>query len=265
MTRSEWSLIKLLAVLVVVAALFPAAVIGYRYFEENQLTSAPPPTPLAMFTLIPEPTSIIPTPTATPPLSVVLVLPRGWVQYSVAADNFAIAVPGTWQRLPLQQQELDSSLQLIRQTNPELAAALGSGAQELMRSGVKLWAYDSSAQALNARLATTLTVTHQGLKNPVSFDTFVVVNVKQIGDLGSRVCDVTHEHFALPNVTAERVRYNLIFRYNDGSSLTSAITQYLVLSGQDSYTLTFAAPADQAERVKATFDQSAGTFRLLNP
>lgn len=265
MTASEWSLVRRLAAIVLVAALFPIAALTYRLYinpdvaTQSVLTATP-----VLFTLVPESTNrlILATPPAT---SIVLVVPNGWSEYSVPDQNFAIAVPPTWRRLPVTAPDLDASLQVIRQSNPELATALGTSAQELMQSGVKFWAYDPDPDSLKSKFATNLTITRQTLPDEVTFDAYVLVNVNQIEQLSTRQGPVSHERVTLSNLPAEKIRYNIVFQSPDGTNITSAIVLYLLLYRNDAYVLTYATRLEQLDGYAATFNQSAATFRLTAP
>lgn len=265
MTPSEWSLVRRLAAIVLVAALFPIAALTYRLYINPDIPpgSVLTATPV-LFTLVPESTNrlILATPQAT---SIVLVVPNGWSEYPVPDQNFAIALPPTWRRLPINSSELDAALQVVRQSNPELATALGASAQELLQSGVKFWAYDPDPSSLKSNFATNVTVTRQTLPNEVSFDAYVLVNVSQIEQLSTRQGSVSHERVTLSNLPAEKIRYNIVFQSSDGTSITSAITLYLLLYRNDAYVLTYATRLEQLDHYAATFDQSAATFRLTGP
>jgi hypothetical protein len=265
MTNREWSLVWRVAAILLVAALFPIGAVLYRLFINPDLPSdaAVTSTPV-LYTLVPNFANqvIIGTPK---PTAVVLVVPNGWTNYPVEDQNFSIAVPATWQRLPVNAPELDAALEAIRQSNSELATSLGASAQQLMRSGVKFWAYDPDPNSLSGKFATNLTVTRQILPSEVSFDAYVLVNVNQIEQLSSRQGPVSHQRLNLSSVPAERIRYNLVFQASDGTNMTSAITLYLLLNRDNAYVLTFATRLEQIDHYAATFDQSAATFRFLAP
>lgn len=261
MTNNEWSLVRRVAAILLIAALFPIGAVGYRFFVNSDTGLDAAPTP-PLFTLVPVVSSqgrlAVPTPSP-----IVLVVPNGWTNYPVEEENFSIAVPTAWQRLPVTGQELDASLSAIRSSNPDLANSLGSSAQQLMRTGVKFWAYDPDPASLGGRFATNLTITRQTLPTEVSFDAYVLVNVNQIEQLSSRQGAVTHERVGLADQGAEKIRYNLAFRSPDGTNITSAITLYLLLNRDSAYVLTFATRLEQVDHYAATFDQSASTFRFL--
>jgi hypothetical protein len=265
MTNREWSLVWRVAAILLIAALFPVGAVVYRLFTGPDLPSdATGTTTPLLYTLVPNLTNLalVGTPRPTP---VVLVVPNGWTNYTVEDQNFSIAVPTTWQRLPVNAQELDAALEAVRQSNSELADSLGASAQQLIRSGVKLWAYDPDPNSLSGKFATNLTVTRQALPNEVSFDAYVLVNVNQIERLTSRQGELSHQRINLSGVSAEKIRYNLLIQTPDGAGITSAITLYLLLNRDNSYVLTYATRLEQLEHYATTFDQSAATFRFLAP
>jgi hypothetical protein len=265
MTSREWRLVWRVAAILLVAALFPVGAVVYRLFLSPDMPSdaAATITPV-LFTLVPELNNlaVVGTPRPTP---VVLVVPNGWTDYTVEDQNFSIAVPATWQPLPVNAQELDAALEAIRQSNSELATSLGASAQQLIRSGVKFWAYDPDPNSLSGKFATNLTVTRQALPTEVSFDAYVLVNVNQIEQLSSRQGAVSHQRVDLSGAPAEKVRYNLVSQAPDGTSITSAITLYLLLNRDNAYVLSYATRLEQLSHYSATFDQSAATFRFLAP
>lgn len=265
MTTNEWGLVKRIAAILLLAAFVPVGAVLYRlFFNPDTLSVAVPTVTPFLYTLVPNSANQVTIGTPQP-TAFVVVVPNGWTNYPVEDQNFSIAVPSSWQRLPVDAEELDASLEAIRQGNPELATLLGASAQQLIRSGVKFWAYDPDPASLNSKFATNVTVTRQTLPNAVSFDAYVLVNVNQIEQLSSRQGEVTHQRIALFNLPAEEVRYNLVFQSSDGTNITSAITLYLLLYRETAYVLTYATRLEQMGHYAATFDQSAATFRLLAP
>lgn len=265
MTNNEWGWVKRVTAILLVAALFPIGAVVYRLLiNADTLAIAEPTITPVLYTLVPNSTNM-PTLGTPRPTDLVVVVPNGWANYLVEGESFSIAVPSSWQRLPVNPQELDASLEAIRKSNPELATSLGAGAQQLMRSGVKFWAYDPDPASLNSKFATNLTVTRQSMPNEVSFDAYVLVNVNQIEQLSSRQGPVNHERTTLDNLLAEKIRYNLTSQSPDGASITSAITLFLLLDHANAYVLTYATRLEQIDHYASTFDQSASTFRLVAP
>jgi len=197
------------------------------------------------------------------PTSVVVVVPNGWSEYAMPENGFAISVPTPWQRLAVKPQELDAALQTIRTSNPELANALGSNAQTLMQNGVKFWAFDLNADPRASDFVTNLTVTRQALPNAVSFENFVTVNLNQLNALSTRNSDIVNERTSIAGQPAQRIRYLLTLDNQEGAPVTSAITQYLVLSARGAYVLTYATRSDLNATYQPVFDQSARSLRFI--
>ncbi len=261
MTTNESRFLKRLIIFLVVAALCPLIAFGYRVALNVAPDSALSPAPI--FTLVPAVGNVA---LATPaPTSVVVVVPNGWSEYALPDSGFAISAPTTWQRLPVQKAELDAALQTVRQSNPELAQALGENAEALVQSGVKFWALDLTPETLQANFATNVTVTRQALPNAVSFDTFIAVNLKQLEALSSRNSEIVHERTSIAGQPAERVRYLLTLNREQDAPMTVAITQYLVLNGRNAFALTFATRTDLADKYRGVFDQSAASMRFIGP
>ncbi len=261
MTTSETRFLQRLIIFLVIAALCPLGAFAYRVVLNLAPESVPGPEPI--LTLVPVVGDVG---FATPaPTSVIVVVPNGWTEYPVPEAGFAVSVPTTWQRLPVKPLELDAALESVRQSNPELAAALGEHAAALIQSGVKFWAFDLTPENQRGGFATNLTVTRQSLPGAVSFDSFVAVNLTELNALSTRNSEIVNDRVTLGGQPAERVRYLLALNSEDGSPLTAAITQYLVLNGRNAFVLTYTARTDQADRYNAIFEQSAASLRFIGP
>lgn len=259
MTSSETRFLKRLILFLILAALCPLGAFAYRLGLNVAPDVVPGPAPI--YTLVP---AVGQLGLATPiPTSVVVIVPNGWSEYAMPENGFAISVPTTWQRLPVRLPELDAALGAIRQTNPGLGSALGENARTLLANGVKFWAFDLDAENAQATFATNVTVTRQALPNPVSFDTFVAINLNQLNALSTRSSDIVNERTTLAGQPAERVRYLLTFNRDEGDPVTAAITQYLVLNERGAFVLTYATRTDLLEKYRPIFEQSAASLRFI--
>lgn len=259
MTSSETRFLRRLIIFLVIVAMCPLGAFAYRYALSVAPDSVPGPEPI--FTLVP---AVGDLGLATPiPTSVVVIVPNGWSEYAMPENGFAISVPTRWQRLAVRPQELAAALQTIRASNPELANALGANAQTLMQNGVKFWAFDLNADPRASDFVTNVTVTRQPLPNAVSFENFVTVNLNQLNALSNRNSDIVSERTSIAGQPAERIRYLLTLDSQEGAPLTTAITQYLVLSERGAYVLTYSTRTDLSQLYQPIFDQSAGSLRFL--
>jgi hypothetical protein len=258
-TSTESRFLKRLILFLVIAAMCPLAAFAYRVVLSVAPDSVPDPAPI--FTLVPAAGDMgFTTPV---PTSVVVIVPNGWSEYALPENGFAISVPTTWQRLPVKAPELAAALASVRQSNPELADALGANADALIQNGVKFWAIDLNPETQQAGFATNVTVTRQALPNAVSFDTFVSINLNQLNALTTRNSDIVHERVSIAGQPAERVRYLLALHRDPDTPITAAITQYLVLNARNAYVLTFATRTDLSDTYRSIFDQSAASMRFI--
>jgi hypothetical protein len=258
-TSNETRFLKRLIIFLLIAALCPIGAFLYRLGLNVAPDVVPGPAPI--FTLVPVASDLgLVTPV---PTSVVVVVPNGWSEFAMPENGFALSVPVTWQRLPVKRQELDAALGAISESSPEVAQALGENAPALFASGVRFWAFDLENAAARNGFATNVTVTRQTFPNPISFDTFVSVNLSQLRSVSSRNSDIVNERIALAGQPAERIRYLLTLDQEGGEPMTVAITQYLVVDGQNAYVLTYATRTDQSEMYRPIFEQSAASLRFL--
>ncbi len=259
MTRSESRFLQCLILFLIIAALCPLVAFGYRFALNLAPESVPGPEPI--FTIVPAVGDVA---FATPvPTSVIVVVPNGWTEYTVPQNGFAISVPTTWQRLPVQEPELQAALQAVRETNPELADALGANGETFLHNGVKFWAVDLNSTTQQAGFATNLTITQQTLPNTVSFETFVSVNLNQLNSLTTRNSDIVNDRTSIGGLPAERIRYILALNQSEGAPITAAITQYLVINGHSAYVLTYATRTDLSQKYQDIFAQSASSLRFI--
>lgn len=260
MTKSEWRIVKILLVLVLLAALLPASAFAYRFLFQRDLTleslgqlgggllPAPADTPLP---------AADDTATNTDANNLKLS------EFVVSDQGFAISIPGTWQRLPMNPRDLNTLLDGMRSENPEVANALGANSQALITSGIRFWAFDADPTLLKQNLMTTLSVLKRSLPGPTSLDTYVQVNVNQLSSLKTRVGAISQEVLTLSNVPAVKLRYTLSFTRGDGSTTLSAQTQYLLINNADAYVIGFTTIPEQNEHYAPIFEKCANSFRIL--
>ncbi len=138
MTKEEWRIVKILMTLVFLAALLPASAFVSRLFFEQDLT-------LEGLARLVTPAEATPASTEVPTVTVIGETEAAhgelkWSQYAVSDQSFAISIPETWQRLPMNPRDLGIVLDSVRAQNAEIANALGANAQNLMQSGIRFWA-----------------------------------------------------------------------------------------------------------------------------
>lgn len=262
MTQFEWRIVKILLVLVILAASVPAGALVYKYLApesggSESLTGLFQPA---------ESTATRTTGPVTPaPPSIVDVSNAGgrYVEYAVSDQGFAISIPESWQRLPMNPADLQALLASTRAANPELANMLGSNAQTLIQNGIRFWAYDADPAALRSNIATTVTVLKRTLPGPVSLETYVQLNVNQITEMKTRVGAVNSQRLSLNGKAAQQLQYTISFAQSNGTSVLTSVTQFFMVDNADAYVIGFAAAPGSAESYLPVFLKTAASFRLL--
>lgn len=260
MNESEWRFVKILLLLVLLTALFPAGAFVYRVLFQRDLT----PETLAQMQ-----SDLLPVPSGTV-LSSATIRPGDgesstlkWNEFEISDQDFAISIPETWQRLPMNQRDLSAVLDGVRSLNPDVANALDANAQTLIQTGIKFWAFDADPTTLKQNLMTTLTVLKRPLPGPTTLDTYVHVNVNQLVSLKTRVGALSQERTSLGNLQAVKLRYALFFTRADGSTNLSSQTQYLLVKDANAFVIGYTTIPDQDEYYSPVFERSANSFRIL--
>jgi hypothetical protein len=181
-------------------------------------------------------------------------LEAGWKPYTVTAEGFVIAVPGSWDRIDLNLSA--SELASAFKDHPEFVKV----AQQVeLNKVVKLFAVDN--QTLGTGFATNLNVIVIPVPDTVtSLDQVVTAELAtftwlQISPAKQRV--------RLRAGDAEQLEYTLPTNDASGAKVPAAVTQWVLLrlSGQRAeYVITLTTRADQASTYATTFGKIADTF-----
>jgi hypothetical protein len=260
MNQSEWRFVKILLLIVLLTALFPASAFVYRLLVQRELT----PDALAQMQ-----SDLLHVPPGTA-LSSATIRPgdgdsssNKWTDFEVGDQGFAISIPETWQRLPMNPRDLSTLLDGMRSRNPDVANALDANAQTLIQTGIKFWAFDADPTTLKQNLMTTMTVLKRSLPGPTTLDTYVQVNVNQLVSLKTRVGALNQERTSLGNLPAVKLRYALSFTRADGSTNLSSQTQYLLVKDANAFVIGFTTIPEQDEYYSTVFERCASSFHIL--
>jgi len=181
-------------------------------------------------------------------------LEAGWKPYTVAAEGFAIAVPGSWDRVDLNLSASD--LAAAFKDHPEFVKV---AEQVQVNKVVKLFAVDN--QTLGSGFATNLNVIVIPVPDTVtSLDQLVTAELAtftrlQVSPAKQRV------HLRVGD--AEQLDYTLPINDATGAKITGAVKQWLLLrtSGRRAeYVITLTTRADQTAAYATTFGKIADTF-----
>jgi hypothetical protein len=194
---------------------------------------------------------------------------QGWIRYESASDHFSLDVPESWLKLELTGEEIESSIGMMQEANPDLVAFLDkqsfrSQLEALVSSGVKLMLYDTKADIAASRFATNLNVLRMEVPSGMSLDKVVEENVDEVRSvIGSGlVKDLRQEEVLLGKTPGYKLSYGYGMNMPDGSFQSAELIQYIVLGGNSEYILTFTTTGPEAGLRSINFEAIAETFRV---
>ena len=237
-------------------------------------TPIPPtdtPTPVPP-TATPTPVPPTATPTATPtpvpptktlmPTTITKTLETGWILYQKPTAGFAIALPPTWEQVDLDAENVDTIMDAVGETNPELATLLKGQGRSLIASGFKFWGFDLTPEAAKAGFLTNVNVLKQPLTIKASLDFYVQATLTQLESLSNVIKPISHQRVKLAGSDAEEMRYQMKVAGITGKTVTAAATQYLLIREKDVYVITFVTVPEQVKKYAPIFEKIAQSFEL---
>jgi hypothetical protein len=219
-------------------------------------TSTPSPTPIASASESTDPTA---TPTSEASASADDGAPTGWTR--AHGEGFSIAVPEAWQ--PLSAADLADSgiFDTMREANPDAAAVLDQAQTALETGQLALFAFDPGQRTTETGFAANLNVIPVtdvgGGDLQDAADQMAQVIQLQIPVIG----EISTGTATLPAGEAAVIAYKWTVGLPSGESVDVAVTQYLVVTGDDGYILTMTGIGEDSAADAARWEQMAGTFR----
>lgn len=213
-------------------------------------------------TLPPSPTPITITEASSPEV-MTTTLKTGWVEYRLPADGFVLAMPPTWEKVDFNESNMDAIVNTLGKSNPELANVLSGQMQTLTASGYKFWGFDLNPKSAQSGYLTNVNVVKQPLTVKASLDFYVQETLAQMKNLSSVVKVVSHKRVKLGQIPAEEMHYQMKLTISTGKTITVATTQYLLLTQEDAFAITFSTSPQQARTYTSTFQKIAASFKLI--
>jgi hypothetical protein len=184
----------------------------------------------------------------------------GWPLYEVPAEGFALALPPDWRRFDMNPATFEATMDEMLKKNPELKALLANLRQQLA-SGVKFFGFDDST--LGTGFATNVNVLRLQVPPGATLDTVVADAVRQAESLPTVVKPIHHERVKVAAGEAERFRYKVTIQTPTGQNVSLATTQFILVRGSGSYTVTAVSVSDQEAKYAETFEKIGKSFRFL--
>ena len=228
-------------------------------------TDTPTPTNTAAPTDTRTPTST-PSPTLTPlPGMVITPLDNGWNLYESNAEGFSIALPPEWLHIDLNPDTISNTLALNVELNPQINELVSSEAIELAANGIKFYGIDSSVEAIDLGIPSSINILSIDLGVEIPLALVVVGHIEQ---LENRIADpgypVAHQRLSITDLEAEQFVYARELMGYRGNLVKGLLHQYFLVDGSTHHIITLRAPLELRDFYSDTFDEIGKSFKLLN-
>lgn len=198
------------------------------------------PQPTATFSPTSEPTPI-PTATSTPESFIKSIdETTGWDHYDYYQDGFAISIPPSWVAFNLKAEDFATMLDLVGDTNPELADIYNSQViQNMVASGIKFMAVDASQESLGAGNATNMNILISNLPMDISLQDYIDLNISQLKQILGEDLQITEKTVSISGMEAVQFSYGTLMNDIQGNPQEVQFIQYIILDGRTQVILTF--------------------------
>lgn len=209
-------------------------------------------------TLTPQPSVTPMRPVPTPKLE------AGWKSYRVSTGDFSIAFPSTWVYQDLQKRTVEPALEDLKKKNPSLANWFEDATQKVLKeAGALIFAADLGPNSVVDNNGTILYLIHETETQAFSMDYWVGVNLADVENQPGVAKPVAHRRIQLPIGEAEQIRYTITSTNSRKVTVKTAITQYIMLHGKESYIVTFGTPPSLDAKYQPVFEKIIQTIRFV--
>ena len=184
-----------------------------------------------------------------------------WKSIQNKAAHFEVSIPAGWNAIEMDPALIDSSLNEIAKTNPDLGKAFGPQARALVAAGIKFLAIDSAVDLAKVGFATNFNVLQDQAPPGISIEDFLHGNAAQLKGLSS-VEGVEERLIELGGRRAGRLEYRMMV--NPAAGLEVSITQVFVIQGESSLIFTFTTLPSQLSHYAPLFEQMIGRIRVFD-
>ncbi|HEY0604115.1 MAG TPA: DcrB-related protein [Herpetosiphonaceae bacterium] len=187
-------------------------------------------------------------------------LPNGWQQIDL--PPVSLALPAEWSITDAGMIDSNSAVTEMAGQNPQLKTVLEQGRAALVSGQIQLIAYDLELERLSETgFPTNFRLGRQILPETATLDKVSDANEQDLRNTPG-FSEVTRTPVAIGNLDATRLTSKLEIKDAIGNPLALAFEQYVLVSRNDVFVLTFTAPAEVQPSYRTTFDQILGTLRI---
>ncbi len=191
----------------------------------------------------------------TPPDETPEALEVGWVTHQI--EEFELALPETWEIIPMDKEKLELIVKIMKETNPQWAAQI----EMLLTTGLyeqfRLWAMDTES----VDLLTNVNVIY--LPVPMTARVYVTTVKKQLEGMGAKVV-ATDDDLEINGLQAGRIDYEIVVQTFGGDEILTIGIQYaIIVDVEGVYIVTFGTGEQQREAQSPVFERIANSFSLI--
>jgi hypothetical protein len=199
------------------------------------------------------------TPTAIASASASADAPAGWAR--VDGDGFSIAVPAEWRTVSAGDLADAGIFDEMRDANPEAAGVIDQAQSALESGQIALFAFDPGERTTESGFATNLNVIPVSDVGGSDIEQ-AAHDMAQAIELQIPVSgEIEVDTAELPAGNAAVVRYRWLIGLPTGTSIEAAVTQYLIVIGDNGYILTMTGIGEYVSQDAETWQQMATSFR----
>lgn len=175
-------------------------------------------------------------------------------------QGFSVELPASWADASNARARLLAETRRLAGDNPELAAVM----DRLLAAGsanvaVRMIGFDLAPSSLRSGFATNVNVVHEKTELPLAL--WRQAALKALTGMSFVVQPIWSQTVRLPGGNAVRFTYRARFTLGR-KRVDTAITQYAFVGGGSAFVLTYTTLPRLAAGYRATFEQSARSFRL---
>jgi preprotein translocase subunit SecD len=189
-------------------------------------------------------------------------LETGWVLYEKPAEGFALALPPTWKQIDMEPNTINTDLDLLEESNPEIGKLLKEEAPVMVASGTKFWSVDLDPAAAKVGSLTRIGVVKLHSEIKISLDALVSGYITLLDDQPGVIKPITHQRVELAGGDAEELRIKTAVTTTN-TTTTTVMTQYILIKDQDFYSIEMGTRAEQAEKYAPIFAKIAQSFHFV--
>lgn len=190
-------------------------------------------------------------------------VPSGdWILFQDSEGNFEISLPSTWSYIDLAKGEFSDKLTELLANNPKMAEMYSDEAiQNMVKSGIKFYALEATADSLSSAIPTSLNVISTDLGMTIPLEEYARLSLDQLTQVYGDI-EISSQVINLGDVQAIEIKYQAPVPGADGVTRDAALVQYLFLENTNQYVLTFAGTAETVAAGYDTFLKIAKSFKL---